>query len=70
MFGARVIPVCDAAFRASQNEKGLQAFANAVISEQRMKDMALERIEQMRTDVKLYAAIRTKAGMPKFSNKI
>jgi pimeloyl-ACP methyl ester carboxylesterase len=69
LFGARVMPVCDAAFRAGDNEAGLQAFARAVIGEEQMKAMPPERVEQMRANVKPHAAIWTGAGMPKFSEQ-
>ena len=69
LFGVRVMPVCDAAFRAGDNETGLQAFARAVIGEKQMKAMPSERMEQMRLNVKPHAAIWTGAGMPKFSEQ-
>jgi pimeloyl-ACP methyl ester carboxylesterase len=69
LFGARVMPVCDAAFRAGDNEAGLQAFARAVIGEEQMKAMPPERMEQMRANIKPHAAIWTGAGMPKFSEQ-
>ena len=69
LFGARVMPVCDAAFRAEDNEARLQAFALAVIGEEHMKAMAPERVEQMRANIRPHAAIWTGAGMPKFSEQ-
>ena len=52
LFGAGVMPVCDAAFKVGDNEAGLQAFAEAVISEKQMKEMPPERVEQMRVNIK------------------
>ena len=69
LFGARVMPVCDAAFRAGDDEAGLQAFARAVIGEKQMQAMPSERLQQMRTNIKPHAAIWTGAGMPKFSEQ-
>lgn len=69
LFGARVMPVCDAAFKAGDNDAGLQAFAKAVIGERQMKEMPSERIEQMRTNIRPHAAIWTGKGMPVFSEQ-
>ena len=64
------MPVCEAAFRAGDNETGLQAFALAVIGgEEDIKAMALERVEHMRSNIRPHAAIWTGAGMPKFSEQ-
>ena len=67
--GVRIMPVCEAVFRAGDNEAGLQAFARSVIGEDRMKAMPPERVEQMRANIKPHAAIWTGAGMPKFSEQ-
>lgn len=69
LFGARVMPVLDAAFKSGDNEAGLQAFAKAVIGEKQMNEMPSERVDQMRANIKPHAAIWTGKGMPKFSEK-
>lgn len=69
IFGATVMPVCEAAFQKGDNEAGLQAFAHAVIGERQMSIMSSERVDQMRANIKPHAAIWTGRGMPKFTEK-